>query len=61
MKGNKSVVVGSLALVVVFIGIFVLKGISPKGARQNYDEEMLDETEDLLPNEVGLEKILRGF
>ncbi len=60
MKGNKMVVAGSLAIVVVLIGIFVLKGISPKEADPNYDEEMLAETEDLLPNEVGTEKTVKG-
>lgn len=57
---DKLVVVGSLALVVVFIGIFVLKGISPKEANPQYDEGMLAETEDLLPNEVESEKTIKG-
>lgn len=59
MKG-KIAIVGGLALVVVLIGIFVLKGISPKEANPEYSEEMLAETEDLLPNEVGTEKTLKG-
>ena len=59
MFKNKAVV-GGLAIVVVLIGIFVLKGISPKEADENYSEEMLAETEDLLPNEAESEKRVKG-
>ncbi len=59
MLKNKAVL-GSMALVVVIIGIFVLKGISPKEANPDYDEQMLADTEDLLPNEASSEKTVKG-
>ncbi|MFH1971040.1 MAG: hypothetical protein ABIJ05_01500 [Patescibacteria group bacterium] len=60
MLKNKAVI-ASFTLVVILLGVFIAKGFSPKDIDPELSEEIITETEDLLPNdEVGSPKKING-
>lgn len=60
MIKNK-LVVSSFTLVVILLALFVALKFSPKEVGPEYDEELITETEDLLPGgEVGSPQTIKG-